>query len=115
MSYSPAIGGKAHIAVIRAIQAGAWTHRAVIRSLNSICSGETAINAVRRMENEGLIGRKRGGWHVTAKGQSLLPIAQLPPMTPYRTPKGSPMRPGAMDFGRLPSMAAGQLREHRHG
>lgn len=112
---TPANGGTAQQTVVRCIQSGNWTTRGILAALKSICSGTPANHLLQRMLEEGLIRRRPGGWRVTPQGERIAPPASLPAMEPYRPPAPMPLRPGALDYRRAPSLAAGVTREYRHG
>lgn len=82
--------------------------------LKDRASGAAVDHLVATMIRDGLLVQKRAGvLGVTAKGARLVSIS--PPVFAggtYTPPKAPPRRPGAMDFARYPSVAAGQRRPY---
>lgn len=96
-----------------AIARGDWSGSGVARAMKAHISGVAFKNLLNRMQQAGLVGTRRGGWTLTLSGMQLLPrTVEAPPMVPYRPPAPMLRRPGSDDAHRLPSMAAGQLRDY---
>lgn len=108
--------GDAGMTVLRSIRDGRQSDREVRLALKPFCSGEAAVALLQSMRNAGYISRNRGGrWHLTMQGRGVMPEpVQQVPMRPYVAPKRAPVRPGAMAFASLPSVAAGVERAWRH-
>lgn len=100
--------------VIRAIDSGAWKRQDLNRAMSAHMSGVALGIFLGRMEREGWISARKGGWAITTRGAGLLPkVQRLPEMRPLQLPPMPPRRPGS-STAHIPSMAAGIERQWRH-
>ena len=82
--------------------------------LKDRASGAAVDHLVAAMLRDGLLVQKRAGvLGITSRGARLVSLPQQPfAGGQYRPPSFAPARPGAMDFARLPSVAAGVARPY---
>ena len=103
-----------YVVVIRALESGAWRHAQLARVMSPHLGGDAFSAFIRRMESDGWITARKGGWLASPKGLGLLPSRQhLPPMKPLQHQVVPPRRPGS-NHDHIPSIAAGRERTYRH-
>ncbi|MFA7327365.1 MAG: hypothetical protein WC121_11915 [Candidatus Kapaibacterium sp.] len=108
--------GDVHILILRLIESGKATTLPAIRAgLKHRQSGENIPNMLAGLNRRGFVIQTGGGQYlVTKEGRKFLPTAQAPTFDTgdYQPPSYAPARPGAMDYARYPSVAAGVRRPY---
>lgn len=108
--------GETHVLILRLIDEGkAVTLPAIRRSLKHRISGEHVPSMMASMVRRGFVVQTGGGQYlVTKSGRRYVPSKFRPAFDTgvYVPPSFSPARPGALDYARHPSVAAGIARPY---